>query len=866
MCLCVSKQRRPLTTHTGIDMRTITTLKSANDMREALKNYPPQAIRNTLEIATRCHLKLDYGKLVMPKYDVPAGQTNDSYLKELAYQGMREKLGGELSSEIRQQLNHELDIIRKTGYAGYFLIVWDYVNYASKRGYPLSARGSAASSLVLYALGVISFNPMEHDCMFERFLNLERVSPPDIDIDFSDRARAHVIDYLVNKYGHESVGRVATFSTLGAKAAITDVARVLNIPPTAARQLTRLVPWAPQIPLEKVLELVPELKELAQLPENRKLIEISRALVGLKRHVSCHASAVVVSNGSLSDYVPLFKDKHDQVATQFDGKTVEDVGLIKYDTLGSRSLSKTDDCLEMVRENRGKDIALERIPFDDEKTYSLVSAGYIQGLFQLETSAGMSRVVTQLKAETFADFSAIGALYRPGPLESGNTRRFIARKNGLEKVSYSHPLLENALKNSYGLCIYQEQVMQIARDMACFSLGEADVLRSAMGKRNEALLKAQREKFVSGAVRNGVPKNEAEKVFNLLEPFGGYAFCKSHAVSYALVTYRMAYLKAHFPHEFMAAIMTGEAHDKAKLIAYRSECAKLETYLGVSINLLPPDVNTSHKYFTVDGDAINFALIAIKHVGDRAIDVILAARVCGGQFTSLQDFCERVDTRVVNKRTIESLILCGAFDSLENRRAPLISNLEKIMKVAKFAKSARDRGQLPLFPIDRHLYFTDTAEYDPIARLAMEKALLGFYVSGHPLEEYRQIIANTTTADLETLSEHAPESEVCVAGMVIRYRKLITKKGDSMALLLIADLKGTSNVHVLPNVYKKVGELFEGQVVLIKGIVKSSVNGINRHSDKSSAMETPLIQAFKVIDIAIVAGDFWPRHWVSHRL
>jgi len=823
--------------------------KSANAMREALKDYPPEAISNTVEIAKRCQLKLDYGKYVLPKYDVPAGHTNDSYLKELCYQGLREKMGGDLPSEIRRQLNYELEIIRKTGYAGYFLIVWDYVNYAHQQGYPLAARGSAASSLALYALGVITFNPMEYGCMFERFLNLERVSPPDIDIDFSDRARDHVIDYIIKKYGHDSVGKVATFSTLGPRAAITDVARALGIPLDNAKKLTRLLPYTSAISLDDVLAQSPEVKELATLSAYRELIEISSALVGLKRHVSCHASAVVVTSGPISDYMPLFK-KNGQVATQFEGATVEDVGIIKFDILGLRSLTKTHDSLQMIKQNRGKDIILEDIPFDDKKTFSLVSEGLVQGLFQLETSPGMYNVVRQLEAENFEDFSAIAALYRPGPLESGTTRQFIARKNGLQKVEYVHPLLKNALKNTYGLCVYQEQVMQIARDMAGFSLGEADVLRRAMGKVNEGLLKTQRHKFVAGACQKGISKNDAEKVFDLLEPFGGYAFNKSHSIAFAIVTYRMAYLKTHYPHEFMASIMTSECDDTSKIITYRKECQKLEEYLGVSINLLPPDINSSNKYFSVDGDAIHCGLIIIKHVGDRAIEVITTAREQGGPFRSLQDFCERVDTRVVNKRTIESLILCGAFDSIEKYRAPLIANLEKIMKLGKLVKSERDRGQLPLFPFNVRIPLSRTPEYEPFALFAMEKALLGFYVSGHPVEEYHDIIQNHATADTETLFDFHNDAEVSIVGMLTRIKKMITQKGDTLALLALEDTKGVVRVDVLPSLYRKMSALVEGQIVWIKGTVKTSTNRNYQASSKRSEMEKPVIQAVEVMDIA----------------
>ena len=816
--------------------------KTDNEMREALANYPPAAISNTLEIAKRCQLKLDYGTFVMPKYDVPDGHTNDSYLKQLCYQGLHEKLGGELSTDVRRRLDYELDIIRKTGYAGYFLIVWDYVKYANKQGYPLSARGSAASSLALYALGVISFNPMNYDCMFERFLNLERVSPPDIDIDFADRARDYVIKYLVNKYGHDSVGKVATFSTLGPKAAITDVGRALEIPLENVRKLTKLIPGTPNITLERVLELIPELKELTDLSEYKELIDISKAIVGMKRHVSCHASAIVVSNGPLTDYVPLFKDKHGQVATQFEATTVENVGLLKFDTLGLRSLTKTHDCIEMARENRGKNIKLTDIPFDDDKTYSLVREGLVQGLFQLETSPGMYRVVRELKAENFEDFSAIAALYRPGPLESGTTKQFIARKNGLQKVEYAHPSLKNALKNTYGLCVYQEQVMQIARDMAGFSLGEADILRRAMGKRDDALLRTQRNKFIDGATQNGIPKKDSEKVFDLLEPFGGYAFNKSHSIAFSIVTYRMAYLKTHYPCEFMAAIMTGEADDAAKLIVYREECKKLENFLDVKINLLPPDINISEKFFTVKGDNICFGLIAVKHVGDKAIEAIVEAREQGGKFTSLQDFCERVDTRKANKRTIESLILCGAFDSLQEHRAMLIANLHKILKAAKIEKARRERGQLYLFPDASKIPLTQTPEYPASTRYQTEKQLLGFYVSGHPLQEYRDILENYTNADSDTLNKLPNEAEVAIVGIITHVKKRITPKGNVMALLSAEDLKKSMKIVVLPDLYKKIGELGSGNIVWIKGIIKN----------KTTGLEHPLIQATDIIDIDAV--------------
>ncbi len=833
--------------------------KDVNEMREVLKNYPPEAISNTLEIAKRCNLKLDYGKSVMPKYDVPEGHTNESYLKELCYQGLREKLGGELSSDVLQRLNHELDIINKTGYPGYFLIVWDYVKYANEQGYPLTARGSAAGSLVLYALDVITFNPMEYGCIFERFLNLERISPPDIDIDFADRARDHVIEYLVNKYGQDSVGKVATFATMGAKAAIKDVGRTLDVPLENVNKLTQLIPSIPGITLDDALEQVPEFQALAEQPENKELMDLSKSVEGMKRHVSCHASAIVVSNGPLTDFAPLFKDKNDQVATQFEGKTVENVGIVKFDFLGVRSLTEIHDCLQMVKANHGIDLKLEDIPFDDEKTFSLISRGLIAALFQLETSSGMYRVVTQLKADNFEDFAAIPALYRPGPLESGMMQQFIDRKNGLEPVSYLHPSLEDALKNTYGVCVYQEQVMQIARDMAGFTLGEADILRDAMGKKKLDLIKSQREKFVEGALKNEISKKDAEEIYDLLEPFSGYAFNKSHSVAYAMLAYRMAYLKTHYPHEFMAAMMTGEAGDSSKITRYRAECVKLADFLDVEINVLPPDVNSSDKDFAVDGNDICFGLVAVKNVGDNAIDAIVDARKEGGSFTSLQDFCERVDTKVVNKRAVEGLILSGAFDNLEGHRAQLLENLESILKAAQSAQAVRERGQMNLFGEAEDMPTTVVTlaaaeEYDPLERLKLEKEQLGFYVSGHPLEEYTDIIENYTTASTQTLGGHPIESTVSVAGMITSVTNRTTRKGDSMAILEFEDLEGSIEVVVFPEAYKKAGDLFEGRIVWIEGTVRVNHNGSkNRNSDDETEVEERQIQADTILDIETVA-------------
>ena len=635
--------------------------KNVDEMQAALKTYPPEAISNTIEIANRCNLQLEDNKSVMPIFEVPAGHTHDSYLKTLCYDGLGQKYGGHLAEPIRTRLEYELDIIEQTGHANYFLLVADCASYANSQGYPFSARGSAAGSLVLYALGIINFNPMDYGCLFERFLNLDRLTTPDIDIDFPGHARQDMVDYLAKKYGQDSVGHIVTFATLGAKSAIRDVGRALEIPLDSIEKLTDLIPYIPGITLEAVLKEVPEFQTLAALPENRELIEISQAVEGIKRHVSCHSSAVVISNGPLTDYAPLFKDKHGQVAVQLERKAVEDVGVVKLDILGLWSLSGISTCLRTIQENRGRRIVLEDIPLDDKKTYSLISEGLLAGLFQLETSPDMQQVVTELKAENFEEFSAIPALYRPGPIENGDLQRFIARKNGIAPTVYAHPSLENVLKSTFGVCIYQEQVMQITCEMAGFTLGEADILRSAMGKKDEVLITSQRQKFVEGAMKNGIAEAEAEEVFEYLKSVGRYAFNKSHSVVYSLLSYRMAYLKTHYPHEFMATMLTSEAAYTEKITRYRAECPELADFLGVEISFLPLDINRSEKHFTVDGDDIRYGLLAVAVLGDEAIDSIIAERHQRGVFTSLQNFRERVNTEHVNAYAIENLVASGAF-------------------------------------------------------------------------------------------------------------------------------------------------------------------------------------------------------------
>ena len=830
--------------------------KSVDEMHQVLAGFPPEAITNTLEIANRCQLKLDYGEHIMPKYEVPDGYTADSYLSKLCYDALREKYG-ELSTEIKERIDYELDIIQKTGYAGYLLIVWDYVNFARERGFPLNARGSAGGSLALFALGVTTFEPMKYDCMFERFLNLDRISMPDIDIDFGDEHRKIVIDYLTDKYGADCVGQVATFSTFGAKAAVADVGRALDVPVQDVRRVTQLIPTIPGVTLDESLADVPQFREVAEAPENSEMMDIAKSIEGMKRHVSIHACGVVLSNGPLTDYVPLFKDKHDRVATQFDLKILEDVGMVKFDFLGLRTLSEVYDCLARIKANHGVELSLEDIPFDDKKTYGLISHGLVGGLFQLETSPGMRRVIMQIKPNNFEDFIPIPALYRPGPLDSGMMDSFIRRKLKVEKVEYLHPTLKDALKNTYGVCIYQEQVMQIARDMANFTLGEADVLRDAMGKKKMDVLKMQREKFIEGAVNNNIKAEEAEKVFAYLEPFGRYAFNRSHTVAYAILSYQTAFLKTHYPREFMASMMTGESSDSDKIRKYMAECSELAEYLETKIQVLPPDISSSSKDFTVVGDDIRFGLAAVKNVSEIALEAIVEARDQGGSFQSLQDFCERVDTKVVNKRAIESLIMAGAFDALDGHRAQQLASLEQVMKMAQSTQQDREKGQMGLFGAIEDMPITyaelvDVPEWSHADILKNEKEQLGFYLSGHPLEQYGDIMKYYTTVTSQTLGENPNGTEVYAAGQLISLRLTKTKKGDPMAILVVEDLEGTTDVVVFPEAYKVSRDAIEEDaVVWIRGNLSENRRR-NGAGDDEIEEDTHQIQAEEILPIDAV--------------
>lgn len=661
--LCI-KGKKPINDPDRIRFNNHFYFKNVEEMENALREYPSEAIINTVEIAERCNLRLNYDDQVMPKFDIPEGYTPKTYLRQLCNEGLYKKYGNHLSEPIRKRMDYELDVIDKTGSSDIFLIVADYVNYANKQGHLLLARGTAASSLVLYALGVTNFNPMDYRCLFERFLNLEWMKLPSINIDFSDKARDDVIDYIVRKYGHDSVGKIATFTTFGVRDAIKNVGRVLEISNDKIKELTDLVPSTKGISLDVLIKRNAELQRLVELPENRDLIEISRGIVGTKHNVFCHSSAIAIANGPLTNYVPLFKDRMGKIAAQFEGKDLENIGLVRFDSLGVRSLSETTDCLEMISENHNVKISLEDIPLDDVKTYSLFGEGLLAGIFQFDTSQGIRQVVAELRPENFEELSAILSLYRPSTIHHGILQMFIDRKHGNQPIEYIHPSLKPVMNNTYGICLYQEQFMQIVCDIAGFSLGKAEILRKAINNKDDFTINEFHSEFIDGSMNNGMIRDDAQGIFDYLNFVGEYVFNRSHAIAYSLLAYRMAYLKVHYPHEFMTVIMNSRITDSEKLHSYKVECSRLKDSLDIEINLLPLDINNSSKDFTIDGKDIRVGLLTFGELNEETVDSIITERNRNGSFISISDFEKRMLEKTLNRELINHIAVSGAFDSL----------------------------------------------------------------------------------------------------------------------------------------------------------------------------------------------------------
>ncbi|MBU1157255.1 MAG: DNA polymerase III subunit alpha [Proteobacteria bacterium] len=808
--------------------------KSPQEMADLFPEIP-EAISNTVDIASRCEMEIPLGQLRFPVFHLDNGETSEDRLRKVSWEGLDKRLE-EMKQrslavdrqEYKDRLEYELDVLGKMGFPGYFLVVADFINWAKDHGIPVGpGRGSAAGSLVAYSMRITDLDPIRYKLIFERFLNIERKSMPDIDVDFCYNRRGEVIEYVTQKYGADHVSQIITYGTMQARAVLRDVGRAMNIPYAEVDQIAKLVPSKLGITLDEALDSEPRLKErMNSDPLVRKLLEISRALEGLPRHASTHAAGVVIGDVPLDQVVPLYRGTGEENVTQFDMKCVEKAGLIKFDFLGLKTLTVIALAVEMVRHNHDPEFAIEEIDLEDKATYELLSRGDTTGVFQLESS-GMKELLAKLRPEVFEDVIALVALYRPGPLESGMVDDFVARKHGTKKVAYDLPQLEPVLKETYGVIVYQEQVMEIAGRLAGYSLGEGDILRRAMGKKDPQVMSQQKERFLDGALDNGIPREKSGALFDLIEKFAGYGFNKSHSAAYALIAFQTAFLKAHYPLEFMAALLTSEVNDTDKVMAHIGECRER------GLTVLPPDINHSGIDFTVADNAIRFGLAAVKNVGRGAVEAIIQAREEGGEFTGLHDLCERVDLRKVNRRVLESLVKCGAFDSIGAHRAQLMAVLDEALEHGQKTRRDSDAGQSSIFELmsggaeAAAPELPDVPAWRESDRLSFEKDAIGFYITGHPLSDYQTEIKRLGTLDTVSLKAASDGMSITMAGVAAKVKEKITKKGDRMAFVDMEDLKGTVEVICFPDCYAKAAPFLNGEEpLLIKGTVDKDERGV----------------------------------------
>ncbi len=819
--------------------------KSAEQMAERFP-WCPDALENTVRIAERCEVEIELGELHLPSFPVEPGETLDSaFIKETraGFERRRpkwEKLAAEKRllhslEDYEKRLQTELDVIIKMNFPGYFLITGDFIQHARRVGIPVGpGRGSAAGSLVAYCLEITDIDPLQYDLLFERFLNPERVSMPDIDIDFCYRRRQEVIDYVTEKYGRENVAQIITFGTMAAKAAIRDTGRVLDMPYNEVDRIAKLVPEEIGTKLGAAIDDVPALAKLYnEDPQIHELLDIALRLEGLSRHASTHAAGVVITPRPVVEFAPLFKSSKNEITTQWAKDEVEEAGLLKMDFLGLKTLTLITDTLASITASGLEVPDLNELPLDDPKTFELFCAGETTGVFQFESS-GMRDILRRLGPEKFEDLIALNALYRPGPLRSGMIDRFIERRRGKVEVDYPHPRTREILEETYGVIVYQEQVMQIASRLAGFTLGAADLLRRAMGKKKVSVMDEQKLLFLAGAKEKGISESDATAIFELMAHFAGYGFNKSHSAAYAFVAYQTAYLKAHFRVHFLSALLTSEKDHTDKLVEYISDCR------DTGIEILGPDINHSERYFTVEGDAIRFGLAAIKGVGEAAVDRMLEARHKQGRFASLDEFCAEVDRKAINRKVLEALVKSGAFD-IYGSRASVTGGLESAMERGARAAEDRERGQAGLFgegagAMPEAPPLPDLPDWSARETLAGEKESLGFYISGHPLDAHKEIIDEVTSHRIHD----AVSGAVRLGGLVTALRRKRTKAGKWMATFVLEDASGHIECVVFPQLYAEIGEgLEEEQAVVVAGRVES------REGDANVLVEstTPLAQA-----------------------
>ena len=796
-------------------------LKSPDQMKELFADTPA-AIENSLKIAEACNLELDLGKNLVPEFPLPEGfASEDKYIDYLANEGLRKRYG-DITAELKKRLDYELGIIKQMGYSGYFLIVKDFIDFARQSQIPVGpGRGSAAGSLASYCLGITNVDPIKYKLLFERFLNPDRVSMPDIDIDFADRGRDKVIDYVTEKYGQENVAQIITFGTMAARAVVRDVGRVLSVPYGEMDKVAKMIPEEIGMTLEKALEISADLKELQKNDENiAKVLEYSIVLEGLARHSSTHAAGVVIAPAPLTEFVPLYKSNKDEITTQFDMRCVDTIGLLKMDFLGLRTLTVIDDAIKLIKKTRGIDINIDNIPLDDPAVYELFASGQTIGVFQFESS-GMRDYLRKLGPTAIDDLIAMNALYRPGPLDSGMIDTYIDCKRGRKEVKFIHPSLEPILKDTYGVIVFQEQVLKIAQDMAGYTLGNADVLRKAIGKKQAEVMAQQKNEFIEGAVKNKVDKNIAEQVFDMIETFARYGFVKAHSTGYAIIAYQTAYLKAHYPAEFLAAALTSEMSNSSRVTLFKNECKEL------GIELLPPVVNEGFSYFTVVDNQIIFSLAAVKNVGISAVEAIVEAREKTGKFTDIVDFCNRVDLRIVNKKALESLIASGAFDSIEPNRAKLFHNVENLINYGAGVQKEAKSGQSSLFGEDAQagimkLNLDDRPAWNDTETRDMEKKVLGFYLSSHPLEDNKLEYNAYVECKLEDLPDLKDGSNVFIGGVIGELKINTSRNNKPYAFISVEDFTDSVEVLVFSDVLEKRKLLLEeGNNIFVAGVLST---------------------------------------------
>ncbi|MCK9572079.1 MAG: DNA polymerase III subunit alpha, partial [Candidatus Omnitrophica bacterium] len=786
--------------------------RSPAEMKELFKDFP-DAVINTVEVARRCNLELDFSQMHLPKYEPPNGQDKEEFLLELCEKGIITKNVID-TQEVRNRLKYELRIIKEMGFVSYFLIVWDFIHYAKSQNIPVGpGRGSAAGSLVSYLLGITDLNPLDYGLIFERFLNPQRLGMPDIDIDFCYERRQEVIDYVTQKYGRPNVAQIITFGTMQARGVLRDVGRVMGIAYADVDRIAKMIPAELDMTLKKALESEPELNNLYKNdPEVGKLINTALSLEGLNRHASVHAAGVVISDKPLDNYMPLFKTGDDQITTGYSMGVLEKIGLLKVDFLGLKTLTVISQTMKLIKQTRNIDLDIEKIPLDDANTYKLLASSHSIGIFQVESS-GMRDLLKKLEPERFEDLIALLALYRPGPIGSGMLDDFMKRKHGTNLIKYEHPKLEPILKETYGIMVYQEQIMQIASALAGFTLAQADILRKAMGKKIPEVMEKERSNFIGGCVKNSIREQTASKIFDLIEYFSGYGFNKSHSTAYALISYRTAYLKANYPVEFMTALLTSERDNTDKIVEYVNEVKRM------GLEILPPDVNESNAFFkVVDQSTIRFGLLAVKNVGAGAADSIVAIRRQYGKFDSLQDLAQRIDLRLANRKVLESLIKCGALDAFKMSRARMFAALDTILERAQKSQKEKSSGQLSFFDDNSAnntfaagaLNIPEFKEWPEPQLLSFEKEMIGFYVSGHPLARYAKQLKRFTSCSTNNLHEHKDQDQIKIVGLIAKVKQTLTRaKQEKMAILKIEDLDGAVEALVFPRAYAKISRYIQ---------------------------------------------------------